>query len=60
MILSKDCMSPAPMLLISMNNASLSSIAMWSYNTPSNPLNQSHIQGGTPFVESLTCIYTLF
>ena len=60
MILSKDCMSPAPMLLTSMNNVSLSSITMWSQDTPSNPLNQSHIQGGTPSVVSLTCIYTLF
>ena len=60
MILSKDGMSPAPTLLISLNNVSLRSIAMWSYNTPRSPLNQSHMQGGTPFVVSLACIYTLF
>ena len=60
MILSKDGMSPALTLLISLNNVSLISRAMWSYNTPRSPLNQSHMQGGTPFVVSLACIYTLF
>lgn len=48
MIISKDCLPSISMLLISMNNVSLSSIVMWSYNEPNNPLNQPHTQGWNP------------
>lgn len=48
MIISRDCLPLTSLLLISVNNVSLSSIAICSYNAPNNPFNQPHAQDQNP------------
>lgn len=56
MIIYMDYLPPVSMLLISINNESVSCIVMWSYNTLNNPFKQLHTQTGIPFAASLTFV----
>lgn len=56
MIASKDCLCPTSMLLISVFNVSVSSVTMWSYDVPNNPLNQPHTQGWNP----ICCTFDMY